>query len=197
MAETFPEEPTASEPHLGKKNISVLLLATKWQFDTYGLSTINKSLINNLRLVDPEAKTIKITCAVVEEEGQIKDVDVSDAGKSGVVLRGARRPMSKKRQNKPELSWLDEHAATYYRHLQDENFDFIIGHAPFLANGCFNLKDLFRGREIPPKIIIMFHDLPKDENGDVDNEMLSEWLNKGDVVVTVGKAVESELVPYI
>ena len=126
-------------------------MATKWQFDTYGLSTINKSLINNLRLVDPEAKTIKITCAVVEEEGQIKDVDVSDAGKSGVVLRGARRPMSKKRRNKPELSWLDEHAATYYRHLQDENFDFIIGHAPFLANGCFNLKDLLRGREIPPK----------------------------------------------
>ena len=81
MAEAFPEEPTASEPHLGKKTISVLLLATKWQFDTYGLSTINKSLINNLRLVDPEAKTIKITCAVVEEEGQIKDVDVSDAGK--------------------------------------------------------------------------------------------------------------------
>ena len=105
--------------------------------------------------------------------------------------------MSKKRQNKPELSWLDEHAGTYYRHLQDENFDFIIGHAPFLANGCFNLKDLLRGREIPPKIIIMFHDLPRDENGDVDNEMLSEWLNKGDVGVTVGKAVESELVPYI
>ena len=53
MAEAFPEEPTASEPHEVEKTISVLLLATKWQFDTYGLSTINKSLVNNLRLVDP------------------------------------------------------------------------------------------------------------------------------------------------
>ena len=70
MAEAFPVELAAAEPHLGKKTISVLLLATKWQFDTYGLSTINKSLVNNLRLVDPEDETIKITCAIIEEEGK-------------------------------------------------------------------------------------------------------------------------------
>ena len=177
MAEAFPEEPTASEPHEVEKTISVLFLATKWQFDTYGLSTINKSLVNNLRLVDPEDETIKITCAVVEE-GKINYTEVRDAGKCGVILKGAKKPVSKKRQSKPELSWLDEYAATYYRHLQDHHYDFIIGHAPYLANGCFNLKDLYRGREISPKIILMFHGLPKKENGDIDDEMLEEWLNE-------------------
>ena len=116
MAEAFPEEPTPSGPHEEGKTISVLLLASKWQFDTYGLSTVNKSLVNNLRLLDPEEKTIKITCAVVEE-GKINYVDMSDAGKSGVVLKGAKRPRSQKSHSKPELSWLDEYAGTYYHHL--------------------------------------------------------------------------------
>ena len=194
MAEAFPEEPTASEPHELDKTISVLLLATKWQFDTYGLSTVNKSLVNNLRLLDPEEKTIKITCVVLEE-GKINYVDISDAGKSGVVLKGAKRPMSQKRHSKPELSWLDVFTGTYYRHLQDHYYDFIIGHAPYLANGCFNLKDLYR--EITPKIILMFHGLPKKENGDIDDETLDEWLTEADVVFSVGKAVESELLPYV
>ena len=160
------------------------------------MSTINKSLVNNLRLVDPEDETIKITCAVVEE-GKINYAEVRDAGKCRVILKGAKRPMSKKRHIKPELSWLDEYAGTYYRHLQDHHYDFIIGHAPYLANGCFNLKDLYRGREISPKIILMFHGLPKKENGDIDDEMLEEWLTEADVVFSVGKAVESELVPYV
>ena len=114
MAEVFHEEPHA-EPHPDEKIISVLLLASKWQLDTYGLSTINKSLVNNLRLVDSEDKTIKITCAVVEE-GKINYADRRDAAKCGVVLKGTKRPMSNRRDNKPELQWLDEYAATYYHH---------------------------------------------------------------------------------
>ena len=196
MAEAFPEEPTASGPHEVEKTISVLFLATKWQFDTYGLSTINKSLVNKLRLVDPEDETIKITCAVVEED-KINYAEVRDAGKCGVILKGAKRPRSKKSHGKPELSWLDEYAATYYHHLQDHHYDFIIGHAPYLANGCLNLKDLFKGREISPKIILMFHGLPKKENGDIDDNMLEEWLTETDVVFSVGKSVESELIPYV
>ena len=137
MAEAFPGESSTSELHSVENTISVLLLASRWQFDTYGLSTVNKSLVNNLRLVDPEENTIQITCAVVEEQGKINYVDVKDAANCGVVLKGAKRPMSSKRQNKPDLQWLDEYAGTYYRHLQGENFDFIIGHAPYLANGCF------------------------------------------------------------
>ena len=78
---------------------------------TYGLSTINKSLVNNLRLVDPEGKCIKITCAVVEEEGLIKDEDFKDAEKDGVKLKGAKRPRGSKRGKKPKLQWLDKNTA--------------------------------------------------------------------------------------
>ena len=198
MAEAFPEEVPASESRDdSSKTISVLLLASRWQFDTYGLSTVNKSLVNNLRLVDPEGETIIITCAVVDEEGKINHVDVMDAGKCGVLLKGARRPKGQKRDSKPELRWLEVYAGVYYRHLQDNHYDFIIGHAPYLANGCFNLKDIYRGTEMPPKIILMFHGLPKDKNGDVDDEMLLDWLDEADIVFSVGKAVENELVTYL
>ena len=59
MAEEFPDNSSGSDAQ--ENPISILLLATKWQFDTYGLSTVNKSLVNNLRVVDPEGKKIKIT----------------------------------------------------------------------------------------------------------------------------------------
>ena len=90
MAGAFPEEPHVHELHPADKIISVLVLATQWQFDTYGLSTVNKSLINNLRLVDPEGKTIKVTCAVIEEDGNIRETDCQDAEKYRVKLKGAK-----------------------------------------------------------------------------------------------------------
>ena len=134
MAEAFPDKQEL--PDVSRKTISVLLLTSKWQFDTYGLSTVNKSLVNNLRVVDPEGKKIKITCAVVEEEGKIKETDLIDATKYGVELKGAKRPQCKKRGKKPKLQWLDENPGTYYHHLvQDQSYDFIIGHAPYLGNG--------------------------------------------------------------
>ena len=198
MAEAFLEEPSASELRPDDSVISVLFLAIRWQLDTYGLSTINKSLINNLRLLDPEGKTIKITCAVVEEEGKISCVDVRDVEKYGIVLKGAKRPMSKKKGKKPKIKWLDEHTGSYYHHLiQDQNYDFIIGHAPYLSNGCFNLKNLYKNKSHSPTTILIFYALPKDENGDIDDEMVSNWVNEADVVFSVGKAVESELVPYV
>ena len=194
MAEAFPEHQTA--PDNLQRVIRVLLLGTKWQFDTYGLSTINKSLVNNLRLVDPEGETIKITCAVVEEEGKTKDEDLKDAEKYGVQLKAAKRPRGSKRGKKPKLQWLDKYTGTYYLHLiQDQNYDFIIGHAPYVANGCLNVKDLYKNHS--PITILMFHALPKDENGDVDDETFMEWLKETDVVFSVGKAVEDDLLPYI
>ena len=120
MAEAFPDEQEL--PDASRKTISVLLLATKWQFDTYGLSTVNKSLVKNLRLVDPDSKTIKITCAVVEEEGKIKETDLIDARQYEVELRGAKRPKGSKRGKRPKLQWLDKSPGTYYHHLvQDES----------------------------------------------------------------------------
>ena len=196
MAEAFPEHQIA--PDNPKRVIRVLLLGTQWQFDTYGLSTINKSLVNNLRLVDPEGKTIKITCAVLEEEGKIKEEDLNDAVKDGVKLKGAKRPRGSKRGKKPKLQWLDKNTGTYYRHLvQHQSCDFIIGHAPFLANGCLNVKDLHKDKNQSPTTILMFHALPKDENGDVDDETLMDWLKETDVAFSIGKAVEDDLLPYI
>ena len=77
MAETFPEESSTSKLHFDE----MPYLFYSWQFDTYGSSAINKSLVNNLRLIDPESRSIKITCAVVEEDDKIKDVDIKDAEK--------------------------------------------------------------------------------------------------------------------
>ena len=196
MAQAFPEDVNAPEGFT--RTICVLFLGTRWQFDTYGLSTINKSLINNLRLVDPEVKTIKITCAVVEDEGRVKDADLTDAMKHGVKLIGAKRPRGSKRGKKPKLQWLDKNTASYYQHLlQDQKYDFIIGHAPYLANGSFNFKDLYKDKNHYPKVILMFHTLPKDDNGDVDDETLMDWLNEADAVFSLGKAVQDDLIPYI
>ena len=196
MAEAFPEEHEL--PDDPQNPICVLLLATKWQFDTYGLSTVNKSLVNNLRVVDPEGKKIRITCAVLQDDGKIKDEDLMDAKKHGVELKGAKRPRGSKRGGKPKLQWLDKNTGAYYLHLvHEQHYDFIIGHAPYLANGCLNIKDIFKTRNQLPKIILMFHALPKDQNGDVDEEILMDWLNEADVVFSLGKTIEDELVPYI
>ena len=43
----------------------------------------------------------------------------------------------------------------------------------------------------------MFHALPKDEDGDPDDEMLMEWLTKVDLVFSIRKAVADELVPFL
>ena len=170
MAEAFPNEINLSAPADEIRTISVLFLGTKWHFDTYGLSTVNKSLVNNLRMVDPEGKSIKITCAVMEEEGKIKETDLIDATKHGVELKGAKRPRGSRRFKKPKLQWLNEGAMKYYCHLHEHNYDFIIGHAPYMANGCLNLKDLYRVKDQSPKIILIFHSPPQDENGDTDDD---------------------------
>ena len=123
---------------------------------------------------------------------------MNDARKHRVELKGAKRPRGSKRKKRPKLQWLDESPAKYYRHLvQDHKYDFIIGHAPYLANGCLNLKDLCKDKNESPKIVLVFHSLPRDDNGDVDDEMLMEWLKETDVLFSLGKTVENELLPYI
>ena len=193
MAEAFPENiPDNSGDTDQGKLISVLLLATKWQFDTYGLSTVNKSLVNNLRVVDPEGKKIKITCAVVEEEGKIQNDQREDAEKYKVTLQGGKQPRGPK--EKPNITWLEKNTATYYLDLVRENsFDFIIGHVPYLANGTLNLRDIYAATENKPKVILMIHDLPRTTEGDIDDDVLHEWLSEADVVLSVGKEVEAEI----
>ena len=198
MAEAFRHNQKVAEFPDDSRNISVLLLGTRWQFDTYGLSTINKSLVNNLRLVDPEGETIKITCAVLQDDEKIKDEERMDAEKYGVKLRGAKRPRGSNSRKKPKLQWLDKNTGAYYRHLvQDQSYDFIIGHAPYVANGCLNLKDLYKEKNESPKIVLLFHALPKDENGDVEDDMLLDWMKESYILFSLGKTVEDELLPYL
>ena len=196
MAEAFPENLSDNQDdedlYKREKPISVLLLPTKLQFDTYGLSTVNKSLVNNLRVVDPEGKKIKITCAVVEEEKNIKDDQKENAEKYKVNIKGAKEPRGKKKQ--PDIEWLDSSPGTYYLDLMRENrYDFIIGHVPYLANGPLNIRDFYPESEHNPKVILMIHDLPKTSDKETDEDVLLEWLSEVDVVFSVGKEVEAEI----
>ena len=197
MAEAFPENLPDNSGDTDQVNpISVLLLATKWQFDTYGLSTVNKSLVNNLRVVDPEGKKIKITCAVVEEEKNIKDDQREDANKYKVKLKGAKQPRGPKERT--NIKWLDNSTAAYYQDLVRGNrYDFIIGHVPYLANGPLNIRDFYPESEDKPKVIFMIHDLPRTTDGNTDEDALVEWLSEANIVFSVGKEVEAEIISSI
>ena len=163
-----------------RKVISILLLATKWSFDSYGLSTVTKSMVNDLRQVDPDAKTIRITCAVLEEEGKISEDQIGDAKNHKVELVGYKHPRGPRKSR--NIEWLNQTINSYYNHiLIKKKYDFLIGHAPCVVNGCFTLKDVYITREHQPKVNLMVHSFPRAED-QVDSEMLEEWLEEADVV---------------
>ena len=202
MDEVFTENPqkhfhrdTSSNDE--QNDVEILLLTTKWQFDTYGLSTVNKSLVNNLRVVDPEGENIRITCAVVEEEGHITDDERKAAEKYKVKLVGAKQPRGRKRR--PTVEWLDESTGAYYLDLvRTSTYNFIISHVPYLVNGSLNLRDLSPTTAQKPKVILFVHSFPKTNEGDdIDEDALLDWLTESDIVFSVGKAAEAELLPYI
>ena len=59
------------------------------------------------------------------------------------------------------------------------------------------MKGYNRNKRKSPKVIVIFHGLPKDENGGIDDETLLDWLTEADIVFSLGKAIEDELLPYI
>ena len=75
--------------------------------------------------------------------------------------------------------------------LWKNNYDFIIGHIPYLSNGCLNLRDM--SRELhegnSSKVILVAHALPLTDEGDVDEECLTEWLREADIVLSVGNNI--------
>ena len=146
--------------------------------------------------MDPDGKKIKITCAVVEEEKKVKDDEREDAEKYKVKLQGAKQPRGPK--EKPNIKWLDSSAGTYYPDLvRKGTYDFIIGHIPYLANGPLNIRDLYAESEDKPKVILMIHDLPRTADGETDEDTLLEWLSEADVVFSVGKEMEAEIISSI
>ena len=75
--------------------------------------------------------------------------------------------------------------------------NFIIGHIPYLANGALNIRDYHLETERKPKIIFMVHDFPRTTSGDIDEDILLEWLSEADVVFSVRKEVEAKISSFI
>ena len=173
MAEADPDEDLdasfGAPSESNNNDIFVLILAIKWQVDAFGIATLTRSLVNDLRLTDPDDWKIHITCAVLEEDGEISQADLDDAKKHKVTLRGAKRPRGSKSNKPPNIKWLDVDITKYYHHLVSEiQFDFIVGHMPYTADGALNLKDLCREMGQSPKVILLGHSFPKTLHGNLD-----------------------------
>ena len=177
-------------PNIAETPVYVLILMPQWKFDRYGTSGITRSLIKNLRRIDPEGKVIKVTVAVLEEEGHIERNEEAEELK--VHLKGYIHP--KGRRKKADVQWLNEVVMTYYHHLVSEaKYDFIIGHAPYFSNGCINLRDSCRGNGLNPKVILFAHELPQNEDGETEEVILRECLSETDVVVSLTTAMREEI----
>ena len=99
----------------------------------------------------------------------------------------------------PNIKWLNDQSSLYYQHLVFETkYDYIIGHLPYLADGCLNLKDMsLRIYDESPKVILVVHDVPRTQEGDIDEENLTSWLSEADVILSLGHKVEEEMESYI
>ena len=145
-----------------QEKISVLILTSHWHADTYGMASLTRCLVNDLRFADPEGVKINITCALLEEERKISENDIDAAAKHNVNLRGAKRPRGDNNNKEPNIKWLDKYSVTYYFHIfQEEKYDFLIGHVPYLANGICNLKEFSNSSGQLPKVVFFVHALPK------------------------------------
>ena len=188
----FPLDKTLSST----KQISVLILTPWWHFDTYGISCISKSLIRNLRTVDPDAAHIKIYCAVLEEVKKIPQDQLRDAEKYKVILVGAIQPRGKR--GKPDIKWVDKDVKNYYLHIiMDTKFDFIIGHVPYVADGVLNLRDQYKDHGHDPTVMLVVHAMPKTDKGEEDEEKLEEWLKEADLILSIGGNVWMRVNSYV
>ena len=177
-------------PDSRQKQFNVLMLTPQWQFDDYGIATVTRDIVQNLRTIDPEGDFIKITCIILQEEGNIPRERSAEELK--VKLKGYIQPRGKRR--KPDLEWMDDYIKTYYEYvLVDIKYDFIIGHIPHIANGCLNLREACMQRRHCPKVIFIVHDIPRHENGETNDEQLREWLFEANVVFSMTKSVEQKI----
>ena len=176
-------------PSTAKKHVSVLILTPQWKFDRYGTSGITRSLIENLRSIDPEGKVIKITVAVLEEEGRIERIKEAEDLKvhlKGYILTGRRK--------KADEQWLNDYAVNYYHHVVSAvKYDFIIGHAPYFSDGCINLRNISRENGHDPKVILFAHEFPQNENGETEEALFRKWLSEVDVVFSLTTAMRNEI----
>ena len=173
-----------------RKKISVLLLSPQWQYDCYGIATVNKSLANALWLTDSNAEKVSVICAVQEEHHKISSQDVGDALKHNVQLRGVQ--LTRGTKAPPSLPEIDCGPVNFYHNfLSGQAFDFVIGHVPTLGNAAFNIKDFYTNS--PPKVVLVVHALPRTELGEVDEDLVCEWLTDASIVLSVGQSLFDEV----
>ena len=164
-------------------------------FDFTDITTVTRSLINNLRHHDPNGENVKITCAILEKDGGIEKVQIDEAEKQNVTLRGAVPPIGETIL-KPETHWMDKLSAAYYHNVFDESsYNFIVGHAPLFSYGAVNLKKAYKGKPVP-KVVLVIHELPKTKQG-LERETLDRWIKGTDIVFSIGGAANNELERFL
>ena len=80
--------------------------------------------------------------------------------------------------------------------MENNVYDYIVSHSPYLANGCLIFKDKYPVGQ-KPRIILIVHDLPKTPQEKLDEGLLKEWLFEADFIFSVGQAIYAEIEPYI
>ncbi len=178
--------------------LSVLFLSPAWQCDGYGIASITRSLASDLKRVDPEGEGMRMTCAVVQEENKISDKDQEDAKEHNVTLKAAKISNSMRSKTVPKMSWLDTYTGTYYRHImQADDIDFVVGHIPYLADGALNVQELCKEQGQLTQVVLFVHSLPKTEHGNINENLLLEWLQGADIVLSVGSALFTRIEDYL
>ena len=161
---------------------------------------MTRSLINNLRHHDPNGDHVKITCAILEEDGGIEKVQLDGAKAQSVTLRGAVQPIGAEACEKVNISQIEqmnEFSAAFYHNVFDQgSYDFIIGHAPLLSFGAINLKNAYKGKNIP-KVVLMIHELPKTDQGYLKRKRIHGWIKETDIVFSIGKSAKIELERFL
>ncbi len=187
---------TADSP---SAKLSILLLSPSWQEeDKHGVVEFTKSLASGLHAMDESGENMGVTCAVVQEEGNITKEERMEAKKFNVKLAGARVLSSMRRKSVPKVSWLDTYSGAYYRHLtKAEPVDFIVGHIPYLADGAFNLQELCKEQGHSPQVVLIMHARPKTATGEVDESLLMEWLKGSDLILSIGQEIRTKTDEYL
>ena len=201
---TFVDPNSVPETNDYGGQVSALLLTTRWLFDLTSITTVTRSLINNLRQHDPNGQNVKLTCAILEKDGEIERVQIEGAKAQSVTLRGAVQPTGAETCEKVNISQIEqmnEFSAAFYHNVFDKgSYDFIIGHAPLLSFGAINLKNVYkdvcRGQNAP-KVVLLVHDLPKTDQGFLKRKRIHGWIKETDIVFSIGKSAKNELERFL
>ena len=68
---------------------------------------------------------------------------------------------------------------------------------PYLTNGICNLKEFANKGGQFPNVVLFVHALPKTPEGQVDKNILNNWLKAADIIFLVGHAVKAEIEIYL